>query len=176
MPMHMLLITASFVPQESPLSRADFEAIDEVISKFPQIKNWLFFYNSGNDEIVLMVIYLGLGELSGASQPHKHFQMIPNCIPPIHQTILNLNGCMFAKATNAVERWLAYQAFGKDNNRSHNLLFTTELIMYVPRKCAQFKGISMNALAFGGFLLARTEAERTLLLDQVDPFHVLSLL
>lgn len=57
---HLLLITREFEPQENLLNYHDFFALATV---FEQI-NGLGFYNSG--------------QLSGASQPHKHLQFIPD--------------------------------------------------------------------------------------------------
>ena len=56
---HLLVVTREFEEQESLLSRADFEAAWRCL-----------------DEIDGLVFYNG-GELAGASQRHKHLQLIP---------------------------------------------------------------------------------------------------
>lgn len=66
---HILLVTRSFQEQESPLTVKDFEAVLACLAEF----NGLAFYNAG--------------ETAGASQRHKHLQMVPlplgPGIPPI---------------------------------------------------------------------------------------------
>ncbi|WP_017293764.1 ATP adenylyltransferase family protein [Geminocystis herdmanii] len=56
---HLLIVTREFEEQESALNLADFSALWTVLSEI----NGLGFYNSG--------------KLSGASQPHKHLQLVP---------------------------------------------------------------------------------------------------
>jgi sulfate adenylyltransferase (ADP) / ATP adenylyltransferase len=56
---HILLITRAFAAQESWLTEADFAAMWRCLAEF----DGLVFYNGG--------------KLAGASQPHKHLQMIP---------------------------------------------------------------------------------------------------
>ena len=61
-PHHVIIITNEFVQQEEPLSRADFAATWRVVDSMPGLGGMAFF-NCGN--------------ISGASQPHKHIQCIP---------------------------------------------------------------------------------------------------
>lgn len=74
---HLLIITRDFEHQESALNSKDFSALWTILS---QIKG-LGFYNSG--------------ELSGASQPHKHLQLVPYPLAdnvdniPLHNLILS---------------------------------------------------------------------------------------
>jgi len=56
---HFLIVTRQFEPQESWLNQADFEAIARCLS---EVKG-LVFFNGGKD--------------AGASQPHKHIQIVP---------------------------------------------------------------------------------------------------
>lgn len=56
---HLLIVTREFEAQENALNLEDFSALWTVLSKV----NGLGFYNSG--------------KLSGASQPHKHLQLVP---------------------------------------------------------------------------------------------------
>ena len=58
-PGHVLVVTRQFEPQEAPLSVDDFRAWWFCLSRFAS----LGFYNSGRT--------------AGASQPHKHMQLIP---------------------------------------------------------------------------------------------------
>ena len=56
---HMLLVTRTFIEQSTPLGRGDFVAWIRCLSEF----DGLGFYNSGPE--------------AGASQPHRHLQLIP---------------------------------------------------------------------------------------------------
>jgi len=56
---HFLIVTRQFEPQESWLNQADFEAIARCLL---EVKG-LVFFNGGQD--------------AGASQPHKHVQIVP---------------------------------------------------------------------------------------------------
>lgn len=56
---HLLIVTRQFEEQDEPLNAADFAALWQCLSDFPS----LGFYNGG--------------EASGASQRHKHLQVIP---------------------------------------------------------------------------------------------------
>jgi len=61
---HLLVVTREFVNQESPLTLADFEAFWLCMPEFPA----LGFYNSGI--------------VAGASQPHRHLQLVPLPLSP----------------------------------------------------------------------------------------------
>ncbi len=56
---HLLIVTSDFEPQEARLNQADFVALWSCLLEYSS----LGFYNSGTE--------------SGASQPHKHLQVIP---------------------------------------------------------------------------------------------------
>ena len=56
---HLLIVTRSYEPQESLLTLQDFEAMWTCMAEF----DGLAFYNAG--------------VIAGASQPHKHLQMVP---------------------------------------------------------------------------------------------------
>ena len=62
---HLLIVTRQFEDQEQLLSRADFDALWTCLSEF----NGLGFYNGGVK--------------AGASQPHKHLQLVP--LPLSHE-------------------------------------------------------------------------------------------
>ena len=61
---HVLIVTRAFEPQENFLTDADFEALWSCMAEFDA----LGFYNSGR--------------LAGASQPHKHLQLVPLPLSP----------------------------------------------------------------------------------------------
>jgi ATP adenylyltransferase len=56
---HVLIVTREFEAQESPLTQRDFEALWTCMAEYDA----LAFYNSG--------------PAAGASQPHKHLQLVP---------------------------------------------------------------------------------------------------
>lgn len=61
---HLLIITRDFEPQESPLTLNDFIALWECLAEYDA----LAFYNSA--------------AAAGASQPHKHMQLVPLPLGP----------------------------------------------------------------------------------------------
>jgi len=56
---HLLVVTKRFVPQEEPLDHDDFAAVATCLGEL----DGLAFYNAGRE--------------AGASQPHKHLQLVP---------------------------------------------------------------------------------------------------
>ncbi|KAG0042297.1 bifunctional AP-4-A phosphorylase/ADP sulfurylase [Gryganskiella cystojenkinii] len=62
-PRHFLVITKEFHPQTEPLSPQDMLAVWNSLNAVKDSRNALAFYNCGSN--------------SGASQPHKHMQVIP---------------------------------------------------------------------------------------------------
>jgi ATP adenylyltransferase len=58
-PHHLLIVTRAFEPQDSPLTVADFHALARCLADV----DGLGFYNAGT--------------VAGASQPHKHLQLVP---------------------------------------------------------------------------------------------------
>jgi sulfate adenylyltransferase (ADP) / ATP adenylyltransferase len=77
---HILIITREFQPQETWLTEADFTALASCL----QHLDGLAFYNAG--------------AIAGASQPHKHLQLIPfqanseTFAVPIDQVLADLHG------------------------------------------------------------------------------------
>jgi ATP adenylyltransferase len=61
---HLLIVTREFECQEAPLNRADFAALWKCLIEF----EGLGFYNAGAE--------------AGASQPHKHLQLVPLPLVP----------------------------------------------------------------------------------------------
>ncbi len=56
---HLLVVTKQFAPQEELLDRDDLTALATCLREL----DWLAFYNAGRE--------------AGASQPHKHLQLVP---------------------------------------------------------------------------------------------------
>ena len=178
---HLLIVTREFEHQQSPLNLADFDALLRCMAEYDS----LGFYNGGT--------------ISGASQPHKHLQLVPLPISPegpripieplldaagFRESIGRADGLPFPHAlarfdhrsavslANAAETahslysqmkdviGLAPDAANSDRIASdYNLLITREWMLLVPRIRERFESISLNALAFAGALLVRTERE-----------------
>ncbi|KAJ1678227.1 hypothetical protein EV182_004513 [Spiromyces aspiralis] len=77
-PHHSLIVTKEFLRQGDPLGLADFDAVVRVIARLSARS--VVFYNSGPE--------------SGASQPHKHLQVLPvagegaKAVPPVLRKFL----------------------------------------------------------------------------------------
>lgn len=69
-PYHTLVITREFEPQEYPLTPADFDATWAVLQAMPE--GGLAYFNCGPQ--------------SGASQPHKHLQVLPLPLIPVEHS------------------------------------------------------------------------------------------
>lgn len=167
---HLLIVTRAYEDQESPLTRADFAALWSSLAAF----DGLAFYNAGR--------------VAGASQPHKHLQIVPlplaasGAAVPIQPWIESatfddgigrIEALPFAHAlVRADPAWLAgspgagafcaYQelrhAVGLEEG-PYNLLATRDWLLLVPRRRESLQSISINALGFAGALLARDDTE-----------------
>jgi len=174
---HLLIITRAFEPQESLLSRADFEALWSCLAEFDA----LGFYNSG--------------PLAGASQPHKHLQLVPlplsRSAPDIPTSVLfgqptkigqriqlpklpfrhEFAWLLFAEAdaprTLAERTYLLYRellagaGIGLNGARTdpYNLLVTRRYMLLIPRRVDRIDWVAVNALGFAGsFFVGRQES------------------
>jgi ATP adenylyltransferase len=154
---HLLIVTRRFEPQEAPLTAADFEALAECMAGFGD----LAFYNSGRG--------------AGASQPHKHLQLVAMEEIPI-EPFLDAGGKLpFAYAwvrtqPDPAALYEQYCRFPASN--PYNLLVTRRWMLFVPRSRECFESLTVNALGFAGSLFVRTrqELER---IRAVGPMHVL---
>jgi ATP adenylyltransferase len=148
---HALLVTRAFEPQESALNLADFDAASRCLVRMDA----LVFYNAGRS--------------AGASQGHKHLQLVP--LPMSKGKRLPLDPgrdalpCRHAFARlpryAAAEALAGYQALRSALGvgvAGYNLLLTRTWMLLVPRSQAEVEGVPVNALAFAGTLLARDEA------------------
>ncbi len=153
---HALIVTRDFEPQEDLLTLADFEALLTCMAEFDA----LAFYNGGR--------------LAGASQPHKHLQLVP--VPLAEGEVRTP---MDAAITR---RWLPFRHALGPGPRSpaqahdtylrllrgvgcdrpgmpYNLLATRDWMLVVPRLREGFESISLNALAFAGSLLVKNREQ-----------------
>ncbi|MBD2387981.1 ATP adenylyltransferase family protein [Cylindrospermum sp. FACHB-282] len=177
---HLLLITRIFEEQESLLTFADFAAMWACLADF----NGLVFYNSG--------------KIAGASQRHKHLQIVPlplvpsgvqipmeallteakfqdaiATIPrfPFVHAFTTLNPLMGAEAT--LERYYSLlQAVDLKPSGAYNLLATREWMLIVVRSHEEFEKISVNSLGFAGALLVKNQ-EQMQILKEYGPMTIL---
>ncbi|PJF16735.1 Phosphorylase [Paramicrosporidium saccamoebae] len=162
-PNHLLLITREFKPQVGLLAPEDFSATELTLAQLEG--GWMVFYNSGKE--------------SGASQPHRHLQLIPDDKPPIIGSFLDSTVGVFkgiihklvrlTSAGSLAEKWRA--AYSKvcsilpTAETSYSLLFTREWMLMVPRLAERYEHVSFNTLVFAGYLLACYQKDYELLLN-----------
>ena len=180
---HLLIITRAFEPQESLLTLEDLTAVWACLAEF----NGLVFYNGG--------------KLAGASQPHKHLQIVPfteidipissllktaklendlGTIPefPFLHAFTTLKMGESAEVTLEKYHTLLRTVGIKplENNMqsgAYNLLFTREWMLIVPRKQEEFEKISVNSLGFAGALLVKNQQQMQLL-KNINPINLLN--
>jgi ATP adenylyltransferase len=165
---HLLIVTREYEKQESPLTAADLEAARFCLDAI----EGLVFYNAGT--------------AAGASQTHKHLQLVPFPLGPrnlrfpfepaiaealgagldtvqrlgyLHRVVPLTAG---SGGDHAVYRELlripGVQADGADP-APHNLLMTREWMMMIPRSRASEGPLDVNALGFAGTLVARCDRD-----------------
>ncbi len=182
---HLLIITREFAEQESLLSLADFQAMEACLTEF----DGLVFYNSG--------------KMAGASQRHKHLQMIPLPLTPDGSQIPIahlLKNAQFNSSVATIPQLSFLHAFAtlettypeakleiyhqlltkvglKGNNQqicgAYNLLATREWMFIVPRSQENFASISVNSLGFAGTMLVRDSPQMKILKD-IGPMNILN--
>ncbi len=157
---HALLVTRVFEPQEAYLGAADFEALALGLAGGPAFG----FYNSGR--------------LAGASQGHKHLQLVPAPLGdgpeamPIEPLLASRRLPFRAAAVRVADPEPAalhrsYRALlaslaldgPEAPTRPYNLLATRDWLAVVPRTRERWEDIPVNALGFAGALLARSPAD-----------------
>ncbi len=175
---HLLIITRSFEEQESLLTLQDFLALWTCLKEY----DGLAFYNAGKN--------------AGASQRHKHLQLIP--LPLLSGTEIAIDTWLasaeFEGAIATIPQWpfahglmrlesgemLPSQAaeatiagyhtllerLKLSAGSAYNLLATREWLLVVPRSQESFESISVNSLGFAGSLFVRDQAQMQHLKDQ----------
>ncbi len=151
---HALVVTRAYEEQTALLNEADFAATLPLLHAL----DGLAFYNAGTE--------------SGASQPHKHLQLVP---APLDEAPHRapLEPLLLADRLPFTHAWgplpgspaAACGAYRKlleragCTTRPYNLLATREWMLVVPRRTERVEGVSLNALAFAGSLLVKDEAQ-----------------
>ena len=161
---HILLITKEWKEQNGWIDIKDWEAINEVNKD----TTGLWFFNSG--------------PLAGASQPHRHIQLLrrdPSELTcPRENWILNFNNVnyknqrlykniiikKFSKSLNDENIYEIYKDLSyklglgdpitdKKPRHPYNLIFTNSWMVLIKRKRDNLHGISINALGYAGYIL-----------------------
>lgn len=179
---HLLLVTREFERQESPLERADLAAALACVGAL----DGLVFYNGGSD--------------AGASQAHKHLQLVPYPIggelerfpfePAIaaaarsrgpvpgwrfRHRVAPLASLDPAQATEVYRRLVGELELARPGAAlaaPYNLLMTRDWMLVAPRSRAACASLDVNALGFAGAFFAR-RAEDLTLLAELGPLEVL---
>jgi ATP adenylyltransferase len=181
---HLLVITRDYVPQTAPLDRGDMLAMLACLAEYPA----LAFYNGG--------------EIAGASQPHKHLQVVPlplaaaaglpferGLLPLGRNALFRVSAFRFAHAVGIMPRGWAEDlnaAAGEVlalcrslleaaevGQGAYNLLCSAGHMLVVARAQERFRGVSVNSLGFAGSLFARDDRELAVL-GATGPLDVLA--
>jgi len=189
---HLLIVTREYAPQTELLTRSDCEALLWGLQEI----DGLMFYNGGTE--------------AGASQPHKHLQLVPLPLASVGEPLpvapaldaVDLADSIgrspmlpfrHAVARMAHDWWrdprigaAALQACYREllaavglerearvQSGPYNLLATRDWIWLVPRRQEKVGGVSVNALAYAGALLA-PDAERLAVIESRGPMTCLA--
>lgn len=161
---HLLVVTRAFEPQESLLTREDFEAL------------WMCLERTGG------LAFYNAGLAAGASQPHKHLQIVPppgatdgTLFPLVPRfdaavevgEIRTVGFFSFSHALGGVdgggeeegllELYLALrEALDlREEAEPYSLLLTASSMLLVPRSRERYEEIGINSLGFAGSLFLR---------------------
>jgi ATP adenylyltransferase len=180
---HVLIVTRRFEDQLAPLTLVDFEALWSCMLEI----DGLGFYNAGST--------------AGASQPHKHMQLVPlplgpegHAVPvepllaeagsepgpvpglPFSHSVAridSLDGMPVPEAAASLVGLYGRMVDCLDvADRPYNLMLTRRWMAIVPREIEHFESISVNALGFAGSILVRDPHELQLV-KKVGPMTVL---
>ena len=155
---HLLLVTRDWVDQEEPLTAHDHAVLWQSLRALPG-REGLGFYNGGL--------------VAGASQAHKHLQLVPvplvpgdDALPinpmadpvPFRHAVERIEGEPSGRSLLATEQRLRERC-ELQRGQPYNLLLAAEWMLVVPRVREAWERISLNALAFAGCLLVRNTQE-----------------
>lgn len=179
-PGHLLLITNGDQPQSGWLSSQDWRAAAALLER----QDGLLFFNSGPG--------------AGASQPHRHLQLLPRlpgrpCFPweawinqpdgvypwRLRKTSLQQpDGNLAATMDRLYGEQLASLGLGSAQEHSqpqgsYNLLITADWFITIPRRREEHQGVNINALGFAGMVLVTDQTNPGWLAAGGDVFSVL---
>jgi ATP adenylyltransferase len=178
---HLLLISATWQPQSGWLSADDWRGVAHLAGD----TGGLWFFNSC--------------AASGASQPHRHLQLLPRrageASTPLAKEIerqlamldtpwpwayrlsrradpLGATDLPALYLEHAEQLGLGHPHYDPQPRHPYNLLFDDDWLLTVRRTQEHCAGFSLNALAFAGYLLA-TESSDIELLEREGPWSLL---
>ena len=171
---HLLVVTRQFVDQRTLLDERDFEAL-AICMREAEV---LAFYNGGTE--------------AGASQSHKHLQVVTLPLSPRHSIPMDslfqpgkdrlpfrhafarLSEGQSARPGEMLATYRElHRSAGLEAPQPYNLLVTHEWMLVVPRSRDRFEGISVNSLAFAGSFFVR-DAAHAQILAAAHPMSVLN--
>ena len=171
---HLLVVTRGHEDQSDLLTERDFEAL-AICMEDAEV---LAFYNGGAE--------------AGASQSHKHMQVVTlplsprRSVPmdamfektsssfPFRSAFTRLAHGQVANPSSMKAAYLAlHRAAGLVAPQPYNLLVTHEWMLVVPRSRDKFEGISINSRAYAGSFFVRDAAHANTL-AAAHPMSVLA--
>ena len=171
---HLLIVTREFEDQEQPLDERDFEAL-AICMEDAEV---LAFYNGGTE--------------AGASQRHKHLQVVTLPLSPRHSVPMDvalgkparalpfrcgftrLQAGQVSQPASMVSTYRElHRAARLEFPQPYNLLVTHEWMLVVPRSRDRFQDISINSLAFAGSYFVR-DAKHAHVIAASKPMSVLA--
>jgi sulfate adenylyltransferase (ADP) / ATP adenylyltransferase len=170
---HLLVVTREYEDQNALLDESDFEALAICM----QDAEVLAFYNGGAE--------------AGASQSHKHLQVVTLPLSPRHSVPMDavlgrsqpdlpfrhafsrLAPGQVSRPADMVRTYLElHRQAGLQAPMPYNLLVTHEWMLVVPRARERFEGVSINSLAFAGSFFVR-DARHAHVIESSGPMNVL---
>jgi len=170
---HLLVTTREFQDQRELLDQRDFEALALCMED----AEVLAFYNGGTE--------------AGASQRHKHLQVVTLPLSPRHSVpmdtllaggadrlpfrhaFVRLQPGQASHPATLLETYLdLHRRAGLAAQKPYNLLVTHEWMLVVPRSRDRFEDISVNSLAFAGSFFVR-DAKHANAIAAAGPMAVL---
>lgn len=170
---HILLTTVDFQSQLDPLNINDLNSMWWTLNEIKK---------GGYNELA----FFNCGENSGASQPHKHLQVIAmnkekQDMPPVNNIIMEegqsvgrgkifkisqydfIHGCiLFPEDIDTKDLLKYYQELLNlvPEKSSYNFLCTSRWMLVVPRKAETYKEkISINSLGLAGMVLVKAKED-----------------
>ena len=163
LPAHALVVTREFEPQTDSLTRADCEALAYCLAE----GDALAFYNCGAE--------------AGASQPHKHMQLVrmSTQLPMVRAFEQGRLPFLsyFARLQPTADEIFHHLSVGlrkvlSGSNSAFNLIAARDWLALIGRGAECFEDISVNALGFAGTFFVRSPAQLGRLIS-VGPTEVL---
>lgn len=166
---HLLVITRHYEEQSSRLSVINFAAALEALQCIERPDaNWLVFYNKGRN--------------AGASQPHRHFQLLPFTTDNPIPLDAYLSGCIagsedqwsgvpiyrfkhyLTRFTDELTADGLHQCYSEamaqyGDDHDCNILFTRKWMLIVPRTVSHYLGVGVNSLPFAGCIMMKREED-----------------